>query len=84
MKNSLCSWCKKSKHDNINIMNDKTLEKLSRNPHYKMTSKQKNQLASIRPEKPVIEFGVPNYHANEPELHNTKVNKKKRYGQKQI
>lgn len=74
-----------SKHDNINTMNEKTLEKLSTNPHYKMSSKQKNQLAVLkRDQRPVVEFGVPNYHDNEPELHNTKVKKKKRYGQKQI
>jgi DNA-binding PadR family transcriptional regulator len=56
-------------------MNIETLKMLSKNPHYKLTPKQKEELAE---RKPMVEFGVPNLHNNTFEKHETETKKKRK------
>ena len=51
-------------------MNIQTLKNLSKNPHYKLSDKQKRQLAEYD-RKPMIEFGVMNKHDNTRNIHDT-------------
>lgn len=51
-------------------MNRETLERLARNPHYKLSAKQKEELAKID-RKPMVEFGVPSIHNTDLPIHET-------------
>jgi len=51
-------------------MNRDTLERLARNPHYKLSAKQKEELAKID-RKPMVEFGVPPIHNTDLPIHET-------------
>ena len=58
-------------------MNIQTLKNLSKNPHYKLSDKQKRQLAEYD-RKPMIEFGVMNKHNNKMPIHSTGQTKRKK------
>lgn len=58
-------------------MDEKTLKKLMGNPHYKLNTKQKAEAREID-RKPMIEFGVPDFHANTFLTHDTQTKHKKR------
>jgi hypothetical protein len=45
-------------------MDIQTLQKLSKNPHYKLSPAQREQLSQVE-RKPMVEFGSPNIHVNE-------------------
>ena len=51
-------------------MEEKTLENLKNNPHYKMNAKQKAEYESIV-KKPMIQFGKPDVHDNQFAKHDT-------------
>lgn len=54
-----------------------TLTKLKKNPHYKLSAAQKQQLVEHE-RKTMIEFGVTPTHDNHFNKHDTKVKKRKR------
>ena len=63
-------------------MNEQTLRKLKNNPHYKMSSKQLEEFNRID-KKPMIKFGNPEIHNNNPILHPVNVVKsRKKYEKK--
>lgn len=51
-------------------MNIQTLERLAKNPHYKLSAKQKEELARHK-RKPMVEFGVPPIHNTDLDIHET-------------
>jgi hypothetical protein len=53
-------------------MDKKTLEKLSKNPFYKMNAKQLTEFES-KTRKPMVSFGVPNINKNKFAKHETNV-----------
>lgn len=57
-------------------MDAATLDKLKKNPFYKMSGKQKEEAAKI--ERPMVEFGVPPIQNSTPVIHPTLERKKKK------
>ncbi len=51
-------------------MNIETLKQLAKNPHYKLSAKQKAELDAVE-RKPMVTFGSLNTHSNDLPLHNT-------------
>ncbi len=62
-------------------MNIHTLEKLEKNPHYKMSLKQKAELAKSK-RKPMVEFGGIKKHDNKLPIHPTGPKRKRRTNMK--
>lgn len=58
-------------------MNEKTLQKIKKNPYYKMSKDQKIQLSEIE-RKPMIQFGEPNLHDNSFAKHDVSVVKRRK------
>ena len=66
-------------------MNLQTLERLERNPHYTLSTKQRAELERLRQKEnrePMVEFGVPSIHNSNVNIHDVKVVKKKRTSKK--
>lgn len=57
-------------------MDEYTLKKLQRNPHYKLSDKQRAQLASCR-RNPMVDIGTPQIHNNKVEKHPVEMVKRK-------
>ena len=62
-------------------MNIQTLRKLEKNPHYKLSEKQKAELAAAR-RKPMVEFGSIKKHSNKKPIHDTGQRKRRRVSKK--
>lgn len=56
-------------------MNLETLRRLAQNPHYKLTSKQKAELAQHEQKAAVTVFGGVNLHDNSVSIHDTNQHK---------
>lgn len=57
-------------------MDKKTLEKLAKNPFYKMNAEQLTEMEKVN-RKPMIMFGTPNINKNQFAKHETNVVKSK-------
>lgn len=57
-------------------MNERTLEKINKNPHYKMSKEQKIQFGEIK-RKPMIQFGEPELNNNQFAKHDVSVVQKR-------
>lgn len=62
-------------------MNQQTLEKLKKNPFYKLNAKQQIELHNVE-RKPMIEFGVAPIHNSEFQKHTVQITRKKRVAKK--
>lgn len=62
-------------------MNEATVNKLKKNPHYRMTADQQKPQAE---RAPMVEFGEPEIHDTNIPIHKTEFVKRKRVGKKEL